>query len=274
VISLSRLARTAVAGAAVAVAACGSGGGDALSQAQDGLAKLHSGTLSVRLDIEPVGVTDGKIGFLLSGPFSLDAGKALPPMRLAYTQIAGARRAAVTLVSDGRQAWVQTRGTTYRLTAAQTAPLRQVSRSNGGLHALGIDFDRWVRDPKVKDGPEVDGVSTQEISGAVDIVRALDDLLSAGRRGGVSPGLSDAAKRSLARSVTRSHADVIAGRDDHIPRRIVLDVEFAVSGQARQLLGGLRGATAHLSVGISHANSPVRVVPPPEAATAAPLPSS
>jgi hypothetical protein len=224
------------------------------------------------LVVEPKGVSDATTGFELSGPFSL-AGGRLPVMRLTYTQIAGARRATATLVSDGRGAWVLTRGRTYRLSSAQAASLTGLSGRQGGLKALGIDFDRWIRDPDVRDGPKVDGATTQSVTGEVDVARALADLLAAGRRAGAKIGFSDAARKSLAGSVKRSHAQVMVGRDDHIPRRLALELEFAFSEQARQLLSGLRGASVRLSFRIARPNARVHVARPAGAASAPPLPS-
>jgi hypothetical protein len=227
--------------------------------------------LSVRLTIVPSGVANGTTGFLLSGPFSLTGGSQ-PVMRLTYTQIAGPRRATAVIVSDGRGAWVQSAGKTYSLSRSQMSALTPVSRTKGGLRGLGIDFDRWVRHPEVSDGPRLDGEPTQRIGGTIDVARALEDILAAGRQAGAKTGLSDAARRSLGRSVTRSRAEVVAGRDDHLPRRIVLDVAFALSEQARRALGGLQGASAHLSLGISRPNTPVHVSRPAGAATAPQLP--
>jgi hypothetical protein len=268
----ARGAVVAVLLTAVVAGGCGSDEGSALSQAQKGLARIHSGVLSVRLTIVPSGVANGTTGFLLSGPFSLTRGSQ-PVMRLVYTQIAGPRRATAVLVSDGRGAWVQSAGKTYALSRAQMASLSPVSRTKGGLGELGVDFDRWVRDADVSDGPTLEGDPTQRISGTVDVARALDDILAAGRRAGAKTGLSDAAKRSLSRSVTRSHAEVVAGRDDHLPRRIVLDVAFTLTQQARRILGGLRGASAHLSLGIAKPNMRVHVSPPAGAAAAPRLPA-
>src|SRR3954447_8557410 len=94
----------------LALAGCGGGGASedakpVLARTASNLARIHSGDLDLRLLVTP-STGKGRVGFELQGPFELRGGGPLPVARVEYTQIAGTRSAAATLISTGRQAYV------------------------------------------------------------------------------------------------------------------------------------------------------------------------
>jgi hypothetical protein len=145
--------------AALALAGCGGDDPDeVLSQTAKKLGQIRSGDLSMRMGIDAGG--KGRVGFALDGPFALKSGGGMPRARVAYTQIAGTRRATVILTSTGKRAFVSAGGQTRELPAAQVRRLRVGAGAAGRQLRIGS----WVRDPKLSEGPKLDGVETQRIT--------------------------------------------------------------------------------------------------------------
>lgn len=113
--------------------------GEVVTRTQENLGRIRSGELDARLVIAAEGSErPGATGFELRGPFELArAGNELPEARIAYTQIAGSRRATVTLVSTGKRAYVEVRGKAYELTPARERQLREASGPLGRRLRLG-----------------------------------------------------------------------------------------------------------------------------------------
>ena len=123
-----------------------------LSQTADNLGKIHSGDLTLRLVVSPREGTKGRVGFELRGPFALRQG-GLPVAKIAYTQIAGDRKATATFISTGTNAYAEINGIAYELPASATDAVRRAAgggKASGGLGRLEIDS--WVDHPVVTDG--------------------------------------------------------------------------------------------------------------------------
>jgi hypothetical protein len=256
--------KLAAAAAAVLVAGCGGGGDprDAVKQTTDNLGKVKSGEMTVRLRLDPRGVPGGNVGFDLKGPFALRGAGKLPDGRFDYTQIAGDRKGSATLIATGGKAWVQAGGATRPLSAQQ---LRQlvVPAGNGrkaGLGMLGLDISRWMRDPKLSDGPG----GTDRISGSVDIVAALNDLMGAARAntGEKAPAIEGDGARRLRKAVRSSSVEVVTTDKGRLLRSLKLALDFDVPADLRRALGGLQSTKLSLDLSIARPNSPVTVKAP------------
>lgn len=256
-----RVAARAAAALAVAALAglAGCGGedspGEVLSQTAEKLGDLHSGDLI--FDVRASGRGGGssaQVGFRVDGPFALAKDGGLPVAKLRYTQRSGRASASATLVSTGEQAWVQAAGATRRLPEAQARDLRsaagQVS-DDGAVRELRLD--RWMRDPKLGDGPEVGGDETDRVTARVDVAAALRDLAG---------GLGD--PEQLAKAIRRARVEVLTGTEDRLLRRLTLDVDLAldVPKGLRGSLGDLVGGKARILFEVADPNRKVSVRAP------------
>jgi hypothetical protein len=260
-----RLSSCAAAAAALLLAGCGGGNStDVLSKTANNLSKIRSGTLAMRLVVTPK--SGSPFGFELKGPFSLEKAGSLPVLRVAYTQIANGKRATVTVLSTGRAAYVLTGGRTIELTSAQAETLRSASgqlSGGGGLGSLGIDD--WFEEAKRSDGGSVGGAETDKVSAKLDVVNAANGLISLLRRGGRDlPTIRGDQAKKLDDAVRSSAIEVYSGKQDHLLRRLSIDVDFGldVPKTLRAALGDVVGARVQFNLGVDRPNRPVHVSAP------------
>jgi hypothetical protein len=273
-----RAAAVVAALAAGLLAGCGGGGGSSakhvLAQTADNLGKIRSGVLHLELVVTPRGTSGrGPVGFRLNGPFSLGSPGSF---RIAYTQLAAARQATVTVISTGGHGYVVVRGKTYELPPAQTRLLRSATaqlRSSGGLRSFGIGS--WVRNPKVSDGGRVGGADTDRVTAALDVVNAANGLLSLARATGrPSPELRGRSAKQLADAVRSSSFELYTGKKDRLLRRVRLEADLGldVPRNLRAVLGSLVGAKVRFLLGVDDPNSTIHVLAPAHALPATELP--
>lgn len=246
----------AVGAAAVLLSGCGSSP-TALRRTADRLADIHSGDLTLRFSLTPAGAKEG-VSVQLDGPFSLAADKPLPIARIAYAQRAGTTRRA-TFISTGRQAFVTTGGRTVRLSRDRLAGLRVGSGKARSVDDLGLHVDRWVKDATTSAGPRLHEQETQRIAGTLKPAQALGDLA---RASGGAGGLSTADAKRLSRTVSGSSVEIIAGKQDHLLRRLRLSVVLSVPPDLRSKLGTRAGLRIRFSIGIAEPNKSVHVRAP------------
>jgi hypothetical protein len=259
--------------AAVLAAGCGGGGGEdaaqTLRQTSANLAKIHSGDLTLRLVLTPGKGGGGSqgVGVELRGPFSFAGRGPLPVARVSYTQIAGANRVPATFISTGRAAFVAVNGTTYRLARDQADVLRLGGGGAGaqGLDALKLDARRWMRNPKLSDGPKVGGEETDRVTGDLNAAPALSDLLGAASRAGSGGGLRAADARRLAETVRSSSIEVLTGTKDRLLRRVKVSVDLDVPESLRRQVGGRAALHVDFELGVARPNRELRVTAPKDA---------
>jgi hypothetical protein len=255
--------------AALAVAGCGgSDAGNALNDTSANLARIRSGNLAVRMTIEGTGAAarGGAVGFALRGPFALPKTRGLPRARLDYTQVAGDKRATVTLTTTSDAGYVTVGGRSYTLASDKLADLRT---GGAGLAGAGggkrLSIASWVKDPKVEDGGKVDGVDTDLVSGRLDVPAAARDLLKVatalGPGGDAARALQGQSAAELERAVKRASFSLRTGKEDRLLRRLAIAVDLAASGAP--------GARIRFDLAISRPGSRVEVK-----AAANPLPAS
>ena len=267
--------RLAAVLAAVALAGCG-GGGDAnkiLSRTAASLGKIRSGDLTLRLVVSPRAGTRGRIGFELRGPFALRPG-TLPVARIAYTQIAGARKGTATFLSTGTNAYAIVAGKAYELPASATEQVRraaaELAGSGSGLGSFHVES--WFDDPKVQEGGEVGGSDTDRVTADLNVVSAANGLLDLVRQlGSNAPRIEGQQAKQLREAVESSSIEVWTGKKDRLLRRLLLKAELGldVPESLRRALGEVVGAKVEFELAVSHPNKPVKVAPPVN-----PLPSS
>jgi hypothetical protein len=275
--ALRSVALACAVSVAFAVAGCGGGGGGApagevLEQTTAKLASIRSAELGLRLVLEPrEAASQGRIGFELRGPVELRAGR-LPVARLEYKQIAGRQEAGATFLATGRESFVELGGISYRLPEGETASL---ARGAGSIRSgATLPLGRWLEDPKVEDGGEIDGTVTDHVSARLDAAAALRDIFAAAAAGGAEvPDLSGAGAGELREAIESSSIEVWSGRDDHLLRRLRLEISFRVEPPRglRRDLGELVGGRLSFAVDLGRINAPVRVGAPADPRPAAEL---
>ena len=253
-----------VAAAALALAGCG--GGDAtgvLSKTASSLDEIKSGTLALDLLVTPRGGQGGPpFGFKLAGPFAT-TGSELPRTRMQYTQIANGQSETVTLLSTGAKGFITVDDKTYELQGSRLAPLRSATAVFGG-DGGSLPLDDWIRDAEVSDGGEVGGADTDHVHGNLDVSRAVADL---GSLASDAPALNERERKQLEDSTRKATIDVWSGKEDHLLRKLAIDVDLGldVPADLRAALGELVGARVQITLAVSNPNRPVTVKGPASA---------
>lgn len=263
-----RLGAVAAVVLALAAGCGGESADDVLAETAAGIGEVRSADLRMRLVLEPLERSrEGRVGFALSGPVDLGDG-GLPTARLAYTQIAGPREGGATFIATGGETFVEVGGTAYHLPPEQA---RSLSRGAG---AVRLPIGRWMHEPELEHGGEVDGTDTDRVSADLDAVTALRDIFGAAAAAGAEvPDLRGAAADELREAVDRATIDVWSGREDRLLRRLRLRLEFHVQPPRalRDELGDLAGARLAFDVDLGAVNEPVRVQAPADPRPAAEL---
>lgn len=270
--------------AIVALIACGddqTAAEKSLSETEDNLSDVRSGRLEMELLASPSGAAEGRgSGFRIAGPFETGKDEGdLPVADLEYTRITGARRRTTGFISTGDKAFVELDGKVYELESAQVEDLRVTdSGEEGGLD--GLSLEDWVTNPRVAAGPRVDGVATERITGELDAVPALNDLLALAGDFGAD---DDAPRRldgegadHVRRAVRRTSVEILTGKEDRLLRRLDLVIELSVADnepQLRRALKGLAGAVLRLDLDVTDMNTDIRVAVPDDARPASELPA-
>ena len=169
--------------AAAVLPGCGGQGADeALSETAAKVEEIRSGELDLELAIRGKGGSGaGDVGFRLEGPFALPRRRGeLPVARVDYTQLAGARRATVRLVSNGRAAFVVVGGTPYRL------PDDQADRLRLGGAQRELDIEGWFRHARLADGGRAGGAEVDRITARLNLAEAVNGLIGVAERAGAA----------------------------------------------------------------------------------------
>ena len=234
------IARVLVLVALVApLAACGGADPSTLEAAEEAMADLRAGQLSLELTASsPDG---GPVGFRMEGPYSIAGEGELPVFDITYTQLAGEAEVVTQVVSTGEEAFVVVDGEATRIEGDAAEGLRM----GEGEGFTGLGIAGWVVDPE-EDRRGDDTVVTGRVD-AADLLGDLARIVSqvAGAGDAAAPSGDDADRlRSLVRS---SDAEVVVGEDD-LPRTIDLTVDFGgeVPDELVDALGPYAAATLEL----------------------------
>ena len=247
----------------------------ALDATEQRLSKVRSGVLTMSLLASPAGAPEGRgVGFELEGPFAVAEEKGrLPVADLAYTRVTGDQRRTTRFVSTGTRAFVQLGGRTYELEPGQVADLRATGEDEAGKGGLdGLRLDEWIDDPRLGVGPGAGAGATDLITGTLDPVAALNDVLSLAAGFGVSEEdaprqLEGESAERVRRAVRSSSVELLTGRSDRLLRRLRMQIDLGVEDQAalREALGRLAGVRLGMELRVDQPNRRVRVEAPPGA---------
>jgi hypothetical protein len=259
--------RVAVATVALVLSACGSDAADVLSETGANMSEIESGQMLLRLTAAAADEEEAPVGFELRGPFALPDEGDLPVAELEYTQLAGDESETVTFISTGEAAFVEVDGVAYELPPEQVAELRGGPEQEAENVFDEVGIDDWIRDPVLSDGEEVDGDPTDQVSGSLDVIVALNDLFELGERFGGSdlPRIEGAAGRQLEGAVQDSSMSVLTGREDRLLRQLEMEVDLAPQLPPElQEIEVVSGANVSLSVTLTDLNETVEVEEPSE----------
>jgi hypothetical protein len=273
---LRRVRRLAVLLLLPALALGGCGGGDDKRSVEDILdqafrQEIESADLRVEAELELTGgVSAGRPARIeATGPFRSNKGK-LPSVDIELN--VGAEGAGQTIrtgfLSTGDRAFVKFQDVFYEQPRAEVRRANRTiarnARKRGSLRALGLDPRSWLGQAKDEGEEEIGGVTTQHVSGTLDVGAVMRNINQFVRRSGSAIGgssgesmpapLSAEDIRRIGDVVRDPTFDVYVGKDDDIIRRVSGRLEFAVPQDSRQDLGGLEGGTFTFSVELSDVN--------------------
>jgi hypothetical protein len=147
----------------------------------------------------------------------------------------------------------------------------------GGLE--GLDPDEWIDDPQVAPGGTVDGVPVDRITGRVDAVDALNDVLGlASEFGATAEGapttLEGDDAEQVRRAVRSTRLELLTGSSDRLLRHLRIDVTFGIDEQQElaRALGSLAGVRISFELDVSRPNRQVSVKEPARARPASEIP--
>lgn len=253
------------------------GPGELMASASQSLSEVERGVFSFEIAITPKGSESAQSSTIrLTGPFELVPGKPLPEAQITYTITSGERSQTVNLITTGDEAYTIVGGQAYELPEDAAKQLReatkQLSKKDGkgetsGLSGLDLNFEKWLIDPEVKAGGEVNGTPVWSTTAKVDVVAALQDLASSasalsGVTGTNVPKLKASEIRQLKDSFSNASVEVLVGRYDDIVRKIDLSMDFNTPSGLSATTGGITGGRLNVTIGIDDPNQPVEVTVP------------
>ncbi len=245
-----------------------------MKNAASSFGEVRRGTFQFAITITPQGSSTASPSAIeLSGPFELVPGKPLPRARITYTVSSGGRSQEVVLLTTGDKAYTVIKGQAYELPATATKQLKEatkdLSKDGGGtgLTGLKLNFDKWLVNPQVSAGGEIDGTATWRTTADVNVVEAMKDLTgSLGTLGSITGQQVPALKKSQIKEIKEQIKDakvvVYVGRYDRFIRLMDLTMTFKTPESAAAETGGITGGKMNMRVGISEPNQPVDVKPP------------
>lgn len=251
--------------------------GELMQQASASFGEVSRGEFGFAITITPRGSDTAETSTIrLEGPFELLPDKDLPLARVKYTIGAGERSEEIELLATGDKAYTVVQGQAYELPPAATKDLRKATKqlkSGGddgeqtGLSGLKLNFGRWLIDPQVGSGADLDGTPTWRTRAAVDVVAAIKDLNnSASVLGGVTgnkiPELTEKDVAEIKDSFRNAKVEVFVGRYDRIVRKVALTMDFVTPEGFSAAAGGIGGGRLDMLVTIGEPNRPVDVKPP------------
>ncbi len=247
-----------------------------MKRAASSFGEVSRGNFQFKISITPQGSAGAAPSSIeLKGPFEIVPGKPLPKAKITYTVSSGGRSQVTTLLTTGDKAYTVIKGQAYELPASATKDLKSATKElakpgeGKGLTGIKLNFDKWLIDPQVAAGRDIDGTATWRTTAGVNVVEALKDLVaSSGALGGITGGSVPALKESdlaeVRKGIKNASVVVYVGRYDRVVRLLDLTMDFSTAGAtgSTSAIGGISGGRMNMLVGISSPNQPVNVDPP------------
>ena len=271
--------------AALALAACGSssGGSGSSGNAQTLLKQtfatgkhVKSGVLGISFTLNPSGSSTftTPISFSINGPFQSRGAGHLP----TRTSPSGSRRWAARAssassprapagTSPSRAPPTSCRG---RLPAPGVGLLLGggSSQSSGGLSGLGINPQHWLTNASVVGSDTVGGADTTHIRAGVNVSALLQDINTLLDKASSSTGtklpssIPQATQQKIAAAIKNATVDIWTGNSDKVLRKLSLNLNVPVTGQALHPGRGHDLGRNRLTLQYSDLNQPQTITAP------------
>ncbi|HEV2062380.1 MAG TPA: hypothetical protein VGR12_05965 [Solirubrobacteraceae bacterium] len=232
---------------------------------------IKSGRLdvSLRLDAEGSEQLRGPVTARLSGPFASTGSNELPRFAFEANLDAGGQSIRAGATSTGDEGFVSFQGQAYQLSDQLFQQFKQgyaeeARKSNDdgegvSFQSLGVDPQRWLRDPEFVDRQEVGGTETLHIRSGIDIPRLLEDVNKVLGRAEAIQGqqarqLTEKERAQIQEAITDADLELWTGEDDKILRRLNVRLAFDVPEERRQRAQGLSSGVIRFELGLGAIN--------------------
>jgi hypothetical protein len=263
---------------AFGVAACGGGddGGDvdvdAVLRETFGEDKnIESGRLdvSLRLDAKGSEALRDPVTAKLAGPFASTGADSLPRFNFEATLNAAGQSLRAGATATDSAGFVSFQGQAYQLSQqlfeqfkqgyAQEAKKSENEGEGVSFRSLGVDPQRWLRDPEYVDKADVGGAETLHMRAAIDIPRLLEDVNKIlGRaeqiQGQRARELTEEERRQVEESISDADIELWTGEEDKILRRLNVRIAFSVPEQRREGARGLESGVLSFDLALGGIN--------------------
>jgi hypothetical protein len=291
---------------ALAFAACGgddssgSGGGSGgtadspqkvIDETFNGKKKVDSGKLNLSLSakLEGTGATAESlkepVTIKVTGPFQGRGDTELPELDLQVKATGTGQDFSAGAISTGSKGFISYQGKDYAVPDKVFAQYKRnfaeqqkknKSSDNLDLGALGIDPQKWLKDPKDEGDEDVAGTTTKHVSAGVNLPALLDDVnnllnrtdqlgLTKSQRKQLPNRLSSSTKKQIQDAVKEAKVDVFTGKEDKTLRRLELSVAFTVPANLKDQAQGLEGGDVDLTLELANLNEKQDISPPENA---------
>jgi hypothetical protein len=210
------------------------------------LGKMRSATVDAKVRIEPRGANAGvgTVAARLSGPFQSQGANKLPKFAFNVELTSAGRTVAGGAAYDGAKGFITLQGTAYEVSslvlkqfvAGYEQSLKSRQNAQGGLvlGALGIDFRRWLKNPRNEGEAQVGDAKTIKVTGAADVAQVIADLDKIADRASTLPGaggrvpsqLTPQQKQRATEALKALNVTVYTGVDDQILRRLTVAADL------------------------------------------------
>ena len=275
---------------AAGLVACGSSGGGGgedpntvLNQTFSGdHTKVKSGDIDIKFGFDVTGKQGGKLNAELSGPYENEGTKKVPKLDWKITADASGPGQSFNfdggITSTGDAAYVNYKGSDYQVTPALFEQFKQQIEQSAGqsttspqsgkqlLQLLGVkDAKQLLTNLKNEGTSDVEGTTTNHISGDLDVNKVVDSLKNLassasalGALGGSSSQLPSGAQLDQIKSAVKTaHFDIYSGQDDHILRRLTVDIGVEPPSNT-----GVDKLDANFDVTLGKVNEPQTITAP------------
>lgn len=226
------------------------------------LGDIKSGNMELRLVAStPEGQ---RVGFELKGPFSMPDGEGLPVADLTYTRFAGTTENVFGFLSTGEAAFLKRGEQFYRLPDDRVQSMKGSEDAGSKGPFSGLNLDKWVPDSEVVASEDESDVET--ITGELDVVRAVNDMLGIAREyGGADRAEIEGEDADLLKEAVKdAELTMVTGKDDRILRslQVTMDLGKDPPEAFKQALEGFSGVNFVLELKLTEPNSKVSVEAP------------
>lgn len=231
--------------------------------------------LNVDLQLEGSEQFTEPIQVQLSGPFRSAEADQLPQFDwdLGLSGTGETQIPPIGLISTGDNFFVDVQGSAYEAgeDIVSQALAQQPEEEQQGLAALGIDPREWIVDGQDEGQEDVAGVTTNHVSGSVDVPRLLADLNEVAQSaespvaGQPTPTLTEEQIAQVEEVVGDPTFDVFVGADDGILRRMTANMDFTVPEELQAQATGLTGGSLDLSIEFANVGGDQEITAPTDA---------